>query len=99
MYIAPFKVTTQKRSQLQCRQKGFYTGKNTAAISAAHSSSFRLFLWHLFKSSATQRHSRHSTDTVLELHAEAPQATVSEGLAQGPYLPARAGVKPMTLQT
>ena len=34
-----------------------------------------------------------------EFHAEAPQATVSEGLAQGPYMAARAGVKPMTLRT
>src|SRR6218665_3196235 len=44
-------------------------------------------------------HSRHSTDTVPEFHAEAPQATVSEGLAQGPYVAARAGVEPMTLRT
>ena len=43
--------------------------------------------------------SRHSTDTVPEFHAEAPQATVSEGLAQGPYVAARAGVEPMTLRT
>ena len=33
-----------------------------------------------------------------EFHAEAPQATVSEGLAQGPYGPAKAGVEPMTLR-
>ena len=37
--------------------------------------SFRLFLQRLFKSSTTQRHSRHSTDTLPEFHAEAPQAT------------------------
>jgi len=36
---------------------------------------------------------------VPEFHAEAPQATVSERLAQGPYLAARAGVKPITLRT
>ena len=42
---------------------------------------FRLFLWHLFKSTTTQRRSRRSMDTVSEFHAEAPQATVSEGLA------------------
>jgi len=41
------------------------------------------------------RCSRHSTDTVPELYAEAPQATVSEGLAQGPYV--KAGAEPMTL--
>ena len=43
----------------------------------------RLFLKRLFKSTTTQRRSRHSTDTVFEFHAEAPQATASEGLAQG----------------
>src|SRR6218665_2567736 len=47
----------------------------------------------------TQRRSRHSTDTVPEFHAEAPQATVSEELAQGPYLAARAGDEPMTPRT
>ena len=43
--------------------------------------------------------SRHTTNTVPEFHGEAPQATVSEGLAQGPYVAARAGVEPMTLRT
>jgi len=37
-------------------------------------------------------------DTVLEFHAEAPQAPVSEGFAQGPYVVARAGFEPMTLR-
>ena len=41
----------------------------------------------------------YSTNTVPEVHAEAPQATVSEGLAQGPHVVATAGVKPMTLRT
>jgi len=31
-------------------------------------------------------------DTVPEFHAEAPQAIVSQGLAQGPYVAARTGV-------
>ena len=53
----------------------------------------------LFQSTTTQRRSRHSTDTVSEFHTEAPQATVSEGLAQGPYVAARAGFKPTTLWT
>ena len=35
-----------------------------------------------------------STDTVSEFHAEAPQATAGKGLAQGPYVAARAGVEP-----
>ena len=34
-----------------------------------------------------------------EFHAEAQQATVSEGLAQGPYAAARAGVEPITPRT
>ena len=46
----------------------------------------------------TQRRSRHSTDTVPEFHTEAPQSTASEGLAQGPYVAARAGFKAATLR-
>ena len=38
-------------------------------------------------------------DTVSEFHAEAPQATAGKGLAQGPYVAARAGFEPMTLRT
>ena len=38
-------------------------------------------------------------DTVSKLHAEAPQATASEGLAQGPYVADRAGFEPATLWT
>ena len=34
----------------------------------------------------------------MEFHAKAPQATVSEGLAQGSYIVARAGLEPMTLR-
>ena len=40
----------------------------------------------------------YSTDTVTEFHAEAPQATVSKGLYQDPYMAARAGVEPTTLR-
>jgi len=54
---------------------------------------------HLQVHYTTQRRSRHSTDTVSEFHAEAPQATASEGLDQGPYVAARAGFKPETLRT
>jgi len=42
---------------------------------------------------------QHSTDTVSEFHAEAPQATASEGLTQGPYMADRAGFDPVTLRT
>ena len=38
-------------------------------------------------------------DTVLEFHAKALQAAVREGLAQGPYMAARAGFDPATLRT
>ena len=34
-----------------------------------------------------------------EFHAEAPQATASLGLAQGPYVAARAGFEPTTLRS
>src|SRR6218665_2930789 len=52
-------------------------------------------LYRLFRSTATHIRSRHSTGTVSEFHAEAPQATTtSEGLAQSPYVAARAGFEP-----
>jgi len=38
-------------------------------------------------------------DTVSEFHTEAPQATVSEGLAQGPNVAARSGFEPTSLWT
>src|SRR6218665_3606872 len=48
--------------------------------------SFWIFLWRLFKSTTTQRRSRPQQLTLcLSLHAEALQATVSEGLAQGSW--------------
>src|SRR6218665_1636734 len=37
--------------------------------------------------------------TVSEFHAEDPQAIASEGLVQGPYVAARTGYEPATLQT
>src|SRR6218665_1414965 len=36
---------------------------------------------------------------VSKFEAEAPQATASEGLAQGPYVTAKTGLKPTTFQT
>src|SRR6218665_222531 len=45
------------------------------------------------------RGSPDSTGTVPEFHAGAPQATVSEGLAQSSYVAARGGVEQMSLQT
>ena len=72
---------------------------------------YKLAMWlihsgHFYSASSSplplERCSQHSTDTVPEFHAEALQATVSEGLAhnaQGPYVAARTGVEPMTLRT
>jgi len=37
-------------------------------------------------------------DTVSEFHAEVPQATASKGLAQGPYVAARAEFESATLR-
>src|SRR6218665_305546 len=42
---------------------------------------------------------RHNTDTVSEFHDLAPQAIASKGLAQGPYVAAKAGFEPATLRT
>src|SRR6218665_3763384 len=61
--------------------------------------SFRLFLKRLFKSTTTQKRSRHSTDTVSEFHVEAPQATVSEEIGQGHYVVARAGFELKTFRS
>ena len=41
----------------------------------------------------------YSPDTVSEFHAEAPQATASEGLAQGPCVAALAVFEPATIRT
>ena len=49
----------------------------------------------LLAACAFQKRSRPQQLTLYRsLHAEALQATVSEGLAQGPYLAARAGFEP-----
>src|SRR6218665_1336126 len=61
---------------------------------------YQAFLQRLSTSTTTittQRLSRHSMQTLSEFHAGAPQATVSEGLAQVSYVAARAGFEPMTL--
>ena len=63
-----------------------------------HQAFIHSFLQRLFKSTTTPRRSRQSTDTESEFHAKAPQATESEGLAQGPYVAARAGFEPTTLR-
>jgi len=56
-----------------------------------------IHLERLFKSTTTKTRPRHSTDTALEFHAEAPQATLSEELSQSPYVATRAGFELATL--
>src|SRR6218665_494608 len=47
-----------------------------------------------------QKRSRLQQSTLCRsLHAEALEATLSEGLAQGPYVAARAGFEPTTLRS
>src|SRR6218665_2209305 len=80
------------------RKDTLYKSHDINSTFTAKIHSFRIFLQHFFKSTTTQRRSRHSTDTVSEFHAEAPQATASEGVAQGPYVAARARFEPTILK-
>ena len=58
---------------------------------------------HLYSASHSMSHSEALPITALilfrSLHAEALQATASEGLAQGPHVAARVGFEPATLRT
>ena len=57
---------------------------------------------YFYRASSSPLLLRGAPDTariLSEFHAEAPQATMSEGLAQGPYVAARVGVEPMTFRT
>src|SRR6218665_1724912 len=49
-------------------------------------------------SSTTQRRSRLQHGYCIGVSCRSAQATVGKGLAQGPYMAARAGVKPTTLR-
>src|SRR6218665_3022977 len=49
-------------------------------------------------STSTQRRSRLQHGYCIGVSRRRAQATVSEGLAQGPYMVARAGVEPTTLR-
>src|SRR6218665_3346339 len=60
--------------------------------------SFRPFLWRPFKSSTTQRRSRLQHGYCIRVSRRNAQATAGKGLAQVPYMAARAGVEPTTLQ-
>src|SRR6218665_1128980 len=50
-----------------------------------------------FKSSTTQRRSRLQHEYCIGVSRRSAQATAGKGLAQGPYVTARAGVEPTTL--
>src|SRR6218665_959207 len=60
--------------------------------------SFCPFLYRPFKSSTTQGRSRLQHGYCIGVSRQSAQATVGKGLAQGPYMAARAGVEPTTLQ-
>src|SRR6218665_785681 len=51
-----------------------------------------------FKSSMTQRRSRLQHGYCIGVSRRSAQATAGKGLAQGPYVAARAGVEPTTLR-
>src|SRR6218665_1219715 len=55
-----------------------------------HSDSFCPFLYRLFGSTTTQRRSRLLHGYCIRVSSRSAQATVSKGLAQGPYVAARA---------
>src|SRR6218665_3799261 len=60
--------------------------------------SFLPFLLRPFKSFTTQRRSRLQHGYCIGVSRRSAQATVGKGLAQGPYVAARAGVEPTTLR-
>src|SRR6218665_4153030 len=60
--------------------------------------SFRPFLWRPFKSFTTQRRSRIQQGYCIGVSRRSAQATAGKGLAQGPYVAARARVEPTTLR-
>src|SRR6218665_667192 len=60
--------------------------------------SFCPFLYRPFKSSTTQGRSRLQHGYCIGVSRRSAQATAGKGLAQGPYVAARAGVEPTTLR-
>jgi len=76
-------------------------GKEKQNITAKHLTqfihSFRPFLKRPFKSSTSQQRSRLQNGYCIGVSRRRSQATAGKGLAQGPYVAARAGVEPTTL--
>src|SRR6218665_298804 len=60
--------------------------------------SFWPFLQRPFQSSTTQRRSRLHHGYCIGVSRRSEEATVGKGLAQGPYMAARAGIEPTTLR-
>src|SRR6218665_11645 len=68
---------------------------------STHSSNYSLIMIidHFYSatySTSTQSRSRLQHGYCISVSRRSAQATVSEGLAQGPYMAAKAGVEPMT---
>src|SRR6218665_2523741 len=70
----------------------------TADVIHSFIHSFMPFLKRPFKSSTTQRHSRLQHGYCIGVSRLSAQTTAGKGLAQGPYMAARAGVEPTTLR-
>src|SRR6218665_3655993 len=51
-----------------------------------------------FKSSTTQRRSRLQHEYCIGVSCQSAQATAGKGIAQDPYMAARAGIEPTTLR-
>src|SRR6218665_2097719 len=60
--------------------------------------SFWPFLYRLFKSTTTQRHSRLQHGFCIGVSRRSAWAIVGKELAQGPYVADTAGVEPITLR-
>src|SRR6218665_1589471 len=77
--------------------KGYYQSK-WKSWSANNVVLYFIHFYSASRSMAVQKRSRPQQLTLCRsLHTKALQATVSEGLAQGPYVAARVGLEPTTL--
>src|SRR6218665_131283 len=84
----------EKANRPTCIHVYYTMYDNYYYLSSIHSGYF-----YSTSSSSLLHRSAPSTDTVSEFYAEAPQATASEGLDQGPNVAAKAGFEPATLRT
>src|SRR6218665_213231 len=79
-----------------CHASSLHTSKFALSASSSVSSSFIHSGYFYIASSnplllrGARPESRHSTDTVSEFHADAPQTVASKGLVQGPDVAVRA---------